>query len=269
MGIIQYGIEAFGPSRQRALAYLAKRKQKNPGYTVLDVGGASKPWADEYVDAYVDIKSFATTKRVFLGNICEPEIWDEVMAAHGRFDFVICTHVLEDIRDPVFVVRQMRRLARAGFIAMPTKHFEFTNNESRFLTGCSHHRWIYTIQTPGDTTRRRGGTVSAPPGENPHLVAMAKLPVVQCWQSPVSGLLALLCGVPGAGRFVTAACRRLRLLPAVPRLPWLLPSLGRGQLELGFLWEDSFDFKVVNNDYAGRSTAELSSLYVTALDAGM
>ena len=268
MGIVSYGNEEFAPSRQRALAYLADRKRNDPGFKVLDVGGASKPWADEFVDAYLDIKSFATTKRVFLGNICEPEIWDEVMAAHGRFDFVICTHVLEDIRDPVFVTRQLRRVARAGFIAMPNKHFEFTNNESRFFTGCSHHRWIYTIQTPGETARRGRGTVSTMPGESPELVAMAKLPVVQCWQSPLSRSLALLCGVPGAGQLVTAACRRLRLLPAVPRLPWLVPSLGRGHLELWFLWENSFDFKVVNNDYAGRSTAELSSLYAMALDGG-
>jgi 2-polyprenyl-3-methyl-5-hydroxy-6-metoxy-1,4-benzoquinol methylase len=69
------------------------------------------------------------------------------MAAHGPFDFVICTHVLEDIRDPVFVMRQLRRVARAGFIAMPHEHFEVTNNESRFLTGCSHRRWICTIPT--------------------------------------------------------------------------------------------------------------------------
>ena len=35
------------------------------------------------------------------------------------FDFCMCSHVLEDIRDPVWVVSELSRVARAGYLETP------------------------------------------------------------------------------------------------------------------------------------------------------
>lgn len=269
MPITAYGNDEITISRARILEFLREQKRRDPGYRVLDVGGASKPWAAAYTDAYVDIKPFQTDKPVFLGNICEPEVWERVVESGPPFDFSICTHVLEDVRDPMFVAKWLMRVSRAGFIAMPNKHFEFVNNESRFYTGCSHHRWIYTIQRDGACRGEGPAADTATVADEPWLLSIAKLPVVQGWQSPLAPLFRVVTGIPVAGSFLAAVLRWLRFQPALPRLPWLEPRLGRGDMELNFRWEGAFDFRMANNDYNGPSTAALAARYAAALDGGV
>ena len=77
-------------------------------------------------------------------------------ASRGRtdkqFDFVICSHTLEDIRDPLWVCSELIRVGKAGYIEVPSRVFESTLGVERAHTaGLSHHRWL--IDIAGDEIR--------------------------------------------------------------------------------------------------------------------
>lgn len=114
--------------REQVIRYLKDKKNHNPGYRVIDVGGRRNSWCNEYVDAYVDIQPFKTSKKLFVGNINEVEVWNEIRKF--QFDFSICTHTLEDIRRPDFGISNLISVSKAGFIATPNKHTELSCIES-------------------------------------------------------------------------------------------------------------------------------------------
>jgi hypothetical protein len=59
--------------------------------------------------------------------------------------FCICSHLLEGVRDPIFVRGQLARTFRHRYIAMPNKHVEFSHCQSKRYLGYCHHRWIFTL----------------------------------------------------------------------------------------------------------------------------
>lgn len=120
---------------------------------VLDVGGWMKPFPR--ADYVMDIMPWHS--RGLLGSVHEgPERFDEstwiIRDFCARepypfpdkyFDFVICSHVLEDIRDPVFVCSELKRVGRAGYIETPSRVIEQTMGiESESYPGYCHHRWL-------------------------------------------------------------------------------------------------------------------------------
>lgn len=63
-----------------------------------------------------------------------------------HFDFVICSHTLEDVRDPLAVCSEIVRVGKRGYIEVPSRAFETTRGiEQPGLAGLSHHRWLIEI----------------------------------------------------------------------------------------------------------------------------
>jgi hypothetical protein len=131
--------------RELALAHLntleasAGRKLR-----VLDIGGWHNQWAPQYVTEVIDIFEVPNVK-VHQGNINMPTIWNTIMAEveiNGLFDFCICTHTLEDIANPGLAIEFMPKIAKEGFIAIPSKFAEARFNQYGFR-GSIHHRWIF------------------------------------------------------------------------------------------------------------------------------
>src|SRR5437762_6019259 len=61
-------------------------------------------------------------------------------------DFVICSHTLEDIRDPLWVCSEMVRIAKRGYIEVPSRAAESSRGwEYPRQAGLAHHRWLVTI----------------------------------------------------------------------------------------------------------------------------
>jgi hypothetical protein len=122
---------------------------------VLDVGGWGKPLAR--ADWVLDLMPYDTrglygrdgeTAERFDADswiqldICDPEPWpfeDE------QFDFAVCSHTLEDVRDPVRVCRELARVARAGYIEVPSRLEEQSPMATQAGVGWSHHRWLIDI----------------------------------------------------------------------------------------------------------------------------
>ncbi len=134
---------------------------------VLDIGGWCDPFprADYVIDmfpyetrgiAYHGIHKLPVTcvyptplpgerftkKQWILHDICSerPFPFPDKM-----FDFVICSHTLEDVRDPLRACSEIIRVGKAGYIETPSRIGESLMAYNK-LVGASHHRWTVEIQ---------------------------------------------------------------------------------------------------------------------------
>jgi hypothetical protein len=130
--------------RQDAIDYLQTNKFKK----VIDIGFSANTWSANYVTHYADVIKNETDKHAFVGNICEFDIWKEItdyVDQNGKFDFAICTHTLEDITSPGMVCKLLPRIAKEGYIAVPSKYAELSKTQGDHgpFNGWIHHRWIF------------------------------------------------------------------------------------------------------------------------------
>lgn len=122
------------------------------GQLVLDVGGWAKPLSR--ADWVLDLMPYETrglyggddggkerfTRDTWIvRDVCDREPWP---FEDGRFDFAVCSHTLEDIRDPVWVCSELARVARAGYIEVPSRVQEQCWGVHGPWVGWSHHRWL-------------------------------------------------------------------------------------------------------------------------------
>ena len=67
------------------------------------------------------------------------------------FDFSICIGTVEDVKDPISLLKEISRVSKAGVITSPTRALEsnpFIDNRSPLengIIGWSHHRWFVEI----------------------------------------------------------------------------------------------------------------------------
>src|SRR4051812_2046677 len=128
---------------------------------VLDVGGWGRPLAR--ADWVIDLMPYET--RGLYGrdgagderfsaetwvqrDICDHERWP---FAEGQFDFAVCSHTVEDVRDPVRVCEEINRVARRGYVEVPSRLEEQSPMAGRPGIGWSHHRWLIDVD---DEARR-------------------------------------------------------------------------------------------------------------------
>jgi hypothetical protein len=140
-------IGSFAASRKSILDYIRKQKEKDPSFTVVDVGGTAGGWTHEVVDVIVDINP-VDVGTYFKVNLNRYEDWNSIrshVAEHGKFSFAICSHTLEDIANPTLVLEMLPQIAEEGYIAVPSKYREFSHIEGPFR-GYLHHRWIFDIR---------------------------------------------------------------------------------------------------------------------------
>lgn len=126
---------------------------------VLDIGGGMNPHprADYVLDlkTYTDAKCYGNPEKIgrfssetwIVHDLCSSKPFP---FPDQYFDFAICTHLLEDVRDPVRVCEEMLRVAKAGYIEVPSVESELTRNlESYYYVGRWHHRWLVEINEEG------------------------------------------------------------------------------------------------------------------------
>lgn len=236
-----------GSSRQFVLDYLRRKKAANSAWKVLDIGGTYCTWSAAVTDAFVDLFPIKG-REVLIGDINEKLIWEEIGRRH--FDFCICSHTLEDVRNAPFILGQIQKLFRGGYIAMPNKHVEFNHIESKHWIGYAHHRWIYTLV-------------------DHELRVIAKFPLASFFSPRRRRIGRLTVSRP------FQALKRLWTRPGrvglsdIGYLPWWRPDLAKRSNELAFIWSGSLQFKVINNDYATDSIQELARLYRDELAEGL
>jgi len=140
-------------SRSQILAQL------DDGDLVLDVGGGAKPFprADWVIDllAYEERGLYGpapdpaaerfTPATWVQRDMCARPAWP---FADRQFDFSVCSHTLEDVRDPLFVCSELIRVSRAGYIEVPSRLEEQSFGFQGPWVGWGHHHWL--IELSGD-----------------------------------------------------------------------------------------------------------------------
>lgn len=64
-----------------------------------------------------------------------------------EFDFVICSHTLEDLKDPMYACAEIIRVGKSGYIEVPSRTVEtIMGIEGADYAGYAHHRWLVEIK---------------------------------------------------------------------------------------------------------------------------
>ncbi|HVM80667.1 MAG TPA: methyltransferase domain-containing protein [Stellaceae bacterium] len=129
---------------------------------VLDVGGWYQPF--NLATHVLDLRPYETRRTHEALEPVDPERFcADTWAVHDAcaapwpypdklFDFVICSHLLEDVRDPLIVCKELIRVAKSGYIETPSRLREIYSKERFFAlrsflgnipeVGFYHHRWF-------------------------------------------------------------------------------------------------------------------------------
>lgn len=131
--------------RPEILSYVSGLKSQNANFTLLDIGASWNNFSTEYLTHTFDLNPHNIPNvHAFKGDMNQYEDWVQIfeyVEKHGKFDYCNCTHTLEDIAYPLAALRYMPRIAKEGFIAVPSKYWELQRRE--LMRGGHHHRWIF------------------------------------------------------------------------------------------------------------------------------
>ncbi len=139
---VTYGTQIKG--REQILSFVLNQKNINPNYRVIDIGGTAYGWTGSIADVVVDIN--ADRPNDFKFNISNDWEWRSILdhvEQHGKFDYAICTHTLEDIAHPGTALRNLPKVAKSGIITMPTINAELSRIENKQWLGYIHHRHLF------------------------------------------------------------------------------------------------------------------------------
>ncbi len=129
-----------------------------PDDTVLDIGGWARPFnrATHVLDAepyetrgWLGLPAQGGDREHFTAatwtrrDICDHAPYP---FADDSVDFVICSHVLEDVRDPLWVCAEMIRIGKRGYVEVPSRIAETCRGVEPGQVGWSHHRWLIDIR---------------------------------------------------------------------------------------------------------------------------
>lgn len=119
-------------------------------YKTIDIGASAQFWSYpecKFVADIVEIQEEGV--KFFNFNIQNKDTWSELISyveEHGKFDFSICSHTLEDVLTPVDLLNLLPKISKRGYIAVPSKFDEFSflwNNKYR---GNAHHKQIIDVK---------------------------------------------------------------------------------------------------------------------------
>lgn len=130
---------------------------------VLDVGGGKFPLlrATHVVDFLEYSKSAHKLGRMhgageprFTADTWFPCNIDEepLPFSDDFFDFVFCTHTLEDISNPKFALSEISRVGKAGYCETPSVFWELIMGiQLPTIVGAPHHKWYVEVDPSKST----------------------------------------------------------------------------------------------------------------------
>ena len=96
--------------------YIQKVLSENKGWKILDIGCGFT--ANEYANTICDVqdlsKFYKDKKFIKLEN-------KKLPFENNQFDFVIASHVIEHVEDVKFFISELERVAKKGYIELPSK----------------------------------------------------------------------------------------------------------------------------------------------------
>ncbi|MGI8904141.1 MAG: class I SAM-dependent methyltransferase [Solirubrobacteraceae bacterium] len=131
-----------------------------PNAVVLDIGGAARPLVR--ADWVLDLLPYEARGQIgwdgeraqerfgprtwIQRDICDREPWP---FADRQFDFAVCSHPLEDVRDPIWVAAELQRVAAADYVEVPSLREELTYGIQGPWVGWGYHPWLAMVGEAG------------------------------------------------------------------------------------------------------------------------
>lgn len=119
---------------------------------ILDVGGAARPLraATHVIDLEPapcgPPRGRISDTRYLSAEWLQRDICDVPWPYPDKFfDYVWCSQVLEDIRDPIAVCKEMIRVSLRGFCSTVHRSYESCALQADGVTGYHHHRWLIEL----------------------------------------------------------------------------------------------------------------------------
>lgn len=144
----------YEPNVERILSQLSASD------VVLDIGGWARPF--NRANYVLDAEPYETrgyygaalpaqggpTEHFTKDTWIQRDICERTPYPFGdkELDYVICSHTLEDVRDPLFVCAEMVRIAKRGYLEVPSRLAESCRGIELGQVGWSHHRWLIDIE---------------------------------------------------------------------------------------------------------------------------
>jgi len=117
-------------------------KQIADGAKVLEIGPGFEPFSKA-----TDFCGWTMEEKGRLPNYKTADVSTEMLPYKNKeFDFVYCRHVIEDLWNPVNALKEISRIAKAGYIETPSALCEMTKDVDGGVNipwrGYNHHRYI-------------------------------------------------------------------------------------------------------------------------------
>lgn len=128
-------------STRYAYSHSYIRHEFRPRESVLDIGsgGDPFPFASILTDRYLEPSHH---RSVEFRSQDRPVVVSDIQAlpfADRHFDYVVCSHVLEHVENPIQACRELQRVGGAGFIETPT-----FMKDALFSWAKGMHKWHVT-----------------------------------------------------------------------------------------------------------------------------
>lgn len=120
----------LNPSRHHLDAWLEKKARENvaPGSRILDIGAGDAPYARYFSNARYETADLAIYDKSYadLTYVCDVTA---LPVRNESYDIVICTQVLEHVRDPLSALTEISRVLKPGGQAWLSAPFFYEEHE--------------------------------------------------------------------------------------------------------------------------------------------
>ena len=145
-------------SKDRLDKVMVQIKTLGHGAKILDVGGGMCPLS--VATHIVDFLPYRKPKKWHGERTSEftCDGWFEVDINREKlpfednyFDFVFCSHTLEDITFPFNAMDEIKRVGKQGYIETPSMSWEITKSiQAKGICGGQHHKWCVSVDNHKD-----------------------------------------------------------------------------------------------------------------------
>ncbi|PKO18000.1 hypothetical protein CVU37_06635 [candidate division BRC1 bacterium HGW-BRC1-1] len=125
--------------------FLPRRLPISRGARVLEIGSGGRPHprATVLTDLHVgDASEREGRALITSGRSLIAADGERLPFRDGAFDYCVCSHVLEHAHDPVAMISEMQRVARAGYIETPSEMRDWLCAVPPYTT---IHRWFVNL----------------------------------------------------------------------------------------------------------------------------
>jgi len=127
-----------------------KKLISDNNYKTIDIGASLQFWSYPECKFVADIvKIEQEGVKFFDFNIQNKNTWTELLnyvEEHGKFDYSICSHTLEDVITPTDLLELLPKISKKGYIAIPSKYNEFMFLWDNKYRGNAHHKQIIDVK---------------------------------------------------------------------------------------------------------------------------